>query len=211
MIFRYGDAPIRIYPDSVPAMERKKCVAQQKLDGWRCYIVRDKSGKMLKNDAKPVGKDNSLYFVSRRGMDKGGPKSFPVSQKVIEEVEALDLPDLTELDSEWVERRVKAPKELYIFDVLWLNNLWMGSKIYSERWDWIKSKITTSSQITIPEYVENDFISFFEKQKSISYSEGIVIKMLNGKVAGHTQKGEDSMCMFKVRYREVPGRGNPEQ
>jgi ATP-dependent DNA ligase len=180
-----------------------------KLDGWRTHIVRDKSHKIISGFEKAdwaKGSDHSLFFLSSRNMSKGGPTVIPVCDEIIQSVEKLNLADLTILDSEWMARRTigECPEKIFIFDVIWLSNQWLGNLPYMERKrireDLLKDKLTFV--LDIPEEVQNDIAGFFKKMTQIPWTEGMVGKHCDSKLKSGFDEPIKNPWWVKIKWRD---------
>ena len=198
MILRYPNKPSELFPESLPDLDDGNRFADQKLDGWRCFLT--------KNTAKtlPWSQEDNLTFVSRRDKDKGGPVHLDVSDKIREATEALNLPDQTMLDCEWLSRRTKddgIPECLYIFDILWLEDKWMGGEDCWDRRQKLMELVKPNDTLRIPEFVETGFEQFFNRQKEIPWTEGVVIKDKDCKISSSVQGCKKTALWIKVKWR----------
>jgi hypothetical protein len=191
MIWRYADRPLEMFrPEKVlPKLDADKCwFAQQKLDGWLTNIV----------------KDGKLSFLSRRDKAKGGPTPIPVKPEIIAAVEALELPDKTHLVGEWLNRRTigECPERLYLFDVMCWSDQSFCEMGALERWNFLMDKVgELKGDLAYPLYCDCNFLSFFNEQTKIPYTEGIVLKHVRGKVKGDNERGIDNGMLVKVKWR----------
>lgn len=208
MDLRYPDKPNELSAQHLQYLDdQHDSIAQQKLDGWRCLIVRDDSNKFVEK----WGGERSWYrgrflFLSRRAIDKGGPTSFPVSDQVVQAVSKLNLPDQSMLDGEWLNRRTKEDQIgecLYLFDVLWFDDLWQGRSPLINRLE-LLDQITSrglSQYLRVPDSARNGFVEFFETQKKLSWTEGVVIKELDSTIVGDRSGSVKNGSWIKVKWR----------
>jgi ATP-dependent DNA ligase len=215
MKLRFGEKPHEIYPDQLPNLDAKKQhIATSKLDGWRCQVVKDSTGKYVtaKNTQGiafghknwGVGSKQDLFFISRRGLDDGGPTKFPVCQDLINEVDELDLPDQTVLDSEWMKRRTigEIDESVFIFDVLWLDDIWNGKIPYCQRLETIDSIINKDgSRVRLPQVAHENYTDFYEAHKKIPYTEGMVLRHKFSTVSGNRMHCIKSNALLKMKWR----------
>jgi len=200
----FPNKPIESFKSQLPEFDKTpgRYLAQQKLDGYRCMIVKNPS----KNLSEKSWYRKDHLFLSRRGMIKGGPTKLPVSDELLEMVIKLNLPDNTMLDSEWIARRTigETPESLYVFDILWLNDEWMGSKNLKNRHETlIKIMSNHETEIfKIPESVENNYQNFFDKQTKIPYTEGIVLKDLNSTLIPDRSESPKNSGWIKCKWRQ---------
>lgn len=207
MIFRYSDKPNAMYPQAFPMLEKQKCyIATQKLDGWRTFIIRDTIGKVTKfaHPSWAMGEDKSLFFVSRRGKDAGGPTQIPVSAEIVKAVQELDLPDQTMLDAEWLKRRTmgEVPECIYLLGVLWWDNAWKGGMYEKDRHVELEKVTVNGGPIRKPEVATCEYEEFFNAQKEFPWTEGIVLKHELSKVAGDRGDCKKNKMWIKIKWRD---------
>jgi hypothetical protein len=198
MFLRYPNKPRELYPESIPDIDDGDSFADQKLDGWRCFFTKDTQHNM------PWSQKDDLTFVSRRNKEEGGPVRLEVSDTIREIMASLSLPDKTMLDCEWLSRRTKedgVPECLYIFDILWLEDKWMGDEKCWDRRLKLLELVKPSEHVRIPEFVESGFNEFFYKQKEIPWTEGIVVKEKGSKISASTKGCKKTALWIKVKWR----------
>ena len=171
MILKYPNKPVEIYPEDIPEQDDGTSFAQLKLDGFRCLLTKDT--KHACAGLPNADRGDGHLFLSRRGLSKGGPTPLPVSDEIVEKILALNLPDNSMFDAEWVERRTAGPEGLYIHDVLWLRDEWMGNRPCLDRFEIVNGIIPASF---IPMTTMDGFADFFEASKQLPQAEGLVIK-----------------------------------
>jgi len=140
-------------------------------------------------------------------MKKGGPTSFGVSDEIVAAVNNLNLPDKTFLDGEWLERRTKEDNInecLFLFDCLWLDDIWKGElECFSRRK--LLEDLTlgkTSPTLRIPQLATSGFLNFYDHQKEISWTEGIVLKEISSTIPinlqGCVENGRWQKCKWRT-------------
>jgi hypothetical protein len=205
MNLRFPDKPSEIFPDVIEELDNGKSFAQSKLDGYRCLVTKDTKHKMIKRLTTPINDTGSgIFYLTRRGFNKGGPTSNPVSEQIINAVQELNLPDNTMLDAEWVFRRTKDhPEGLWIHDILWLNDTWQGNKPCIERYENILLPLLHGMKepLHVPDLVMNGFKDFFMKQKLIPWTEGIVIKEKESLITGNITECAKIGSWLKLKWR----------
>ena len=110
MQLRYPMKPSEVFPDKLEELDESgEFLCQTKLDGFRCLLTVDKQHKIIKKfDGNPAwDTGDGIFFLTRRGLGKGGPTANPVSEAIISADQKIGLPDNTMLDTEWVCRRTK--------------------------------------------------------------------------------------------------------
>jgi hypothetical protein len=215
MRIRFPDKPNRMYEKSFPLLEEQgDFIATQKVDGWRCLLIKDSTGKSIKGFADQTwarGKDKVLYFVSRRGIDSGGPTLLPVSDEIVQEAEELDLPDQSMIDAEWMKRRTtddEIPECLFALGILWQDNKWLGSLKEEERMLWLDDVVTPPDlgfefrPIAQPDRAEAGYEEFFNKQKEWAYTEGIVLRKKHSTMVGDRTECKKNKSWLKIKWRD---------
>lgn len=193
----FPDKPFERDPQNLPKWDRSNnYICQQKVDGWRMIII--------------IGEDD-VEFVSRH--DKVFTQDIQPSLR--EEARKLCalFPPMTQLDSEWLARRScsvskkikgKVPAKLILFDILRLGKRWQKSVPYADRWDALKAHLQDVDFDNIELSLEAEpgqFATFYEAQKEIAVSEGVVIKHKRSKMTGSRNGCKKNPQWFKVKYR----------
>jgi len=167
-------------------------IAESKLDGWRCEISKE---------------DGNISCISRRGQPQ------KVSDELLRHFKLM--PNGMSVDCEWLnpirmkainkEHGTKLPMVecLSVFDVRWFGGKFMGAVPLKERRNIpffaslpIKDIADCVKHMTVfqaPHCTGDEAHQFFERQKAFSYSEGIVLKYLEGTINGSK--------WYKVKYR----------
>jgi len=206
MNWRYADKPIEIFgaEEQLPEYEQKSTYfAQQKLDGWCCYLVVDDDISSLGVGDPAWDRSNGLYFLSRRDMKKGGPTEIPVSGDMVSDVRSLGLPNKTILVCEWMKRRTDDlgfPECLYLIDSIYIADQYVGDRGASERFA-VLPCIDGLSNLRTPETVDSGFLDFYNAQKELPYTEGIVLKRSTGRLLGDPAGAKKSGHMLKLKWR----------
>jgi ATP-dependent DNA ligase len=174
-------------------------LCEQKVDGFRMVI-----------DFLPHG----VQLVSRHGKDF----TSEISREIIQELEAVregyDISAGTRLDGEWRSRRscsveLDLPQKLFIFDIMRWGRAWLtGVPLRERRYDYIQcwfpeatSAVGEKSSVTLSLATRLAFRGFFEAQKKIPWSEGVVLKHLEGYIQGGKSRSESNPTWHKVKYR----------
>jgi hypothetical protein len=205
MNLRFPDKPSEIFQEVIEELDNDKSFAQSKLDGYRCLVTKDTKHNMIKRLPTQISDTTSgIFFLTRRGLKKGGPTNNPVNTEIINAIQELDLPDNTMLDAEWVYRRTKDhPEGLWIHDILWLNDAWQGNKPCIERYEKILLPILKNIKepLHTPDQVMKGFKEFFTKQKQIPWTEGIVIKEKGSLITGNLAECATIGSWLKLKWR----------
>ena len=199
LFFLTGEMMIDFYPDKPMTADPSHLVnweltheyfCQQKLDGWRCLAVKE---------------EKKIKYFSRHGKNL----TAEIDPFLREEVKRLLEPfsDIV-LDGEWLARRscsvqYSLLERLVFFDLLRMRGNWWFNKSYQDRWFQLKVLWFGNNfrRIDYSETVEKDFLSFFEAQKKIPYSEGVVVKHKNSLWKAGRKGSVDNPLWFKCRWR----------
>lgn len=205
----YPDYAITMTPEQLGGLDAEgSYVAELKLDGWRTFVTRDKSQKIAERFGGKEwgqGKDKSLFFLSKRPMTKGGPTRIPVCDEIIHSVEALDLPDQSMMDSEWMARRTvdELPEKLFMFDVLWLDDKWRGDEFYYQRREQVESIVKPSSVLGMPPFTKKGFEAYFNESKAaIPWAEGLFLKHSHSRIKGSPTKTKENALWVRIKWRQ---------
>jgi hypothetical protein len=210
MQLRYPDQPVEIFPDNLDSQDNGTSMAQQKVDGYHCLLTRDTNHNVIREFGGNANWDvgEGIFFLSRRGVNKGGPTRLDVSREIVEVIKKLALPDNTMLDAEWLERRTKEDGIgdcLFIHDVLWLEDKWFGDVSCWDRFNLLAKLLDgircDTGVVRIVDFVIHDFRVFFEAQRKTPWSEGIVIKDMSHKIKGSRTECQKNPLWLKVKWR----------
>jgi len=192
MLTHYPDKPHTQNPCFLQEWDDKRTyICQQKVDGWRLIIIRDKQG--------------NFHYYSRHNKSL----AEDISPELKCEVESLDIPNDSQLDGEWISRRAcsidyKLPQMIFIFDALKWKGLWLLNKPLKERYALVKGLFQSSGlpHVGLPIEAEHGkFVEFYEWQKTIPYSEGVVVKHLQSKIVGDRRDSKKNNQWMKVKWR----------
>lgn len=196
----YPDKPHERDPSNLAKWDKSgSYICQQKVDGWRMVIF--------------IGEDD-VDFVSRHDKLSTNDicKSSPTLMEQAKQLCSV-FPPSTQLDSEWLARRScsvsnkvkgKVPNKLIIFDILRLGKKWLRMKTYEDRWAILQEKMTdiTLEDVSLSVVAEpGQFEAFYEAQRKIAISEGVVIKHKKSKMVGARNGCKKNPQWFKVKYR----------
>jgi ATP-dependent DNA ligase len=196
------DKPIRTSDDFLIDLDVEEWSCEMKLDGYRMeiskhdgiIIARSRHNEILKIDGSFIDYFNSL------------------------------LSEGSAIDTEWINHdRIKAINTVMKFnlplvecigihDVTWLNGKYLGNISLKERRNCdIYKKLQTASMNNIIDNFkvfkipmlsdDNTMIDFYNMQKSIKISEGIVIKKWNSKLVGNRSQSAKNPSWYKIKYR----------
>jgi len=172
-------------------------LAQEKWDGWR----------------RPAYKiDGKWVFQSKSG---GEEARKPLPPDLAAELAGL-FPDSDNLalDMEWIGPRNKdAIKDRFganyngfrVFDLLYLNGLWLGDAPFSQRFQNLKTILTLAKakhdapHIELVKTVDTGWDKFYEECARDPLLEGVVVKKASSKLV---QDGDNPQWV-KVKYRDI--------
>jgi hypothetical protein len=200
----YPDAPVLSSPVILKSVSPDKYFAMTKLDGFNCQIHIGENTREITTWSK-VG------------------KHLPVSPKVKEAIAYLfnqgKLPHNSIIWGEWMKVRggslsskFDGPECIAFFSPYYLAGEFVGHLTHKARFDWILGLGLPVDDITVPNdrmkdeplmvpAHSRDFVNFFEFNKKVSRSEGIVLYQDNGTLSGSSRDNIDNRTMQKFRYR----------
>lgn len=208
MKIRFFDKPVEMFA-TIPGVWKNfkdgEWEATQKVDGYQTFIVKDPLKAIKPHTAPPNGVNKDLYFMSRRDIVKGGPTAIPANNEIIKTFDDLNLPPNTFICGEWMKIRTigELPEKLFLLDLLWFDDVWFGCKQYWER----KAKLVeifrgrTNDHVAFPDVVISGYQEFFEAQKKIPWTEGVVLKKLNSTAIGDCNGCEKNPMVVKIKWR----------
>ena len=187
----YPDKPHECSPDDIPRWDTGDYVCQQKIDGWRVLIFLDDTPRIITRHNKDI--------------------TTEVDPALLAQVEALkeSFPAKSIIDAEWLSRRACSnqrgiEQRLYVFDIMRLGKKWMKLENYQNRLDALIEGLERLEldRIMLPDHApEGSFSEFYEQQKKIPISEGIVVKHKASTIVGDRKGSKKNPRWFKVRYR----------
>lgn len=192
MLTHYPDKPHTQNPCFLAEWDAKGTyICQQKVDGWRLIVIRDKDGK--------------FHYYSRHNKSLAND----IDPTLKAEVESLPIPPDTQIDGEWISRRAcsvdyKLPQMVFLFDALKWKGLWLLNKTLKDRYALVKGLFMEKhpGRVMLPSEAEpGKFVEFYEAQKAIPYSEGVVVKHLMSKMMADRRECKKNNQWMKVKYR----------
>jgi len=192
MLTHFPDKPHTQNPCFLQEWDAKGTfLCQQKVDGWRLIVIRDKQGK--------------FFYYSRHNKSL----ATDIEEGLKAEVESLPIPPDSQVDGEWISRRAcsvdyKLPQMIFLFDVLKWKGLWTLNKALKDRYSLVKGLFVDvhPEHVMLPLEAEpGKFVEFYEAQKKIPYSEGVVIKSVTSRIEGDRRECKKNNQWFKVKYR----------
>jgi len=122
MLTHYPDKPHTQNPCFLAEWDAQGIyICQQKVDGWRLIVIRDKQG--------------AFHYYSRH--NKNLSSDIEASLKL--EIESLPIPNDTQLDGEWISRRACSkkydlPQMAFLFDALRWGGKWLLNTPLKQRY-----------------------------------------------------------------------------
>lgn len=198
--FRRPDNPSRDFEPFLHKLdngfEKGNWIAQPKGDGWR----------------RPGYKEDghwSFYAKATKGEEARSTPPFPLIQGLLE----LGLPDGVALDMEWMGMRCTdftgGQHWFIVYDMLYHNFEWQGNIELGTRLEKLAKLFARKklpSNIILSPLTDEDFVDYFNAQKTNKFSEGIVCKRLNSKLLGQYPGGTGDCHnpdWRKVKYRDL--------
>ena len=192
MLQYYPDKPVDRSAEDIQEWDRRGCfICQQKIDGWRALAVLNKC----------------VQVVSRHNKDL----TRCIQPEILDGLEQLRklLPEKTILDCEWLSRRScsktqKLIPKLYVFDMMRYEGVWLKPMLYRRRLDLVKRSLSklNHNRILLPDQAgPGKFVEFYEAQKKIGHSEGVVVKHEDSTLIADRKTSKKNPLWFKVRYR----------
>jgi len=191
MLKHFPDKPWQRKPNELASWDDGDYVCQQKCDGWRVQVIKSLDG--------------AIHYYSRH--DKSLTDDIEASLKQEMAAMLANAPHGSQLDGEWLSRRSHsklpgAQPHLVMFDVVRWDRRWLLRKPYQERLQLLQEVVVPADNISLPETAEpGSFVSFYEQQKSIPQSEGVVVKLLRSTLIGDRNESKKNPHWFKIKYR----------
>ena len=192
MLTHYPDKPHTQNPCFLQEWDDKGTfLCQQKVDGWRLVVIRDKQGR--------------FFYYSRHNKSLAAD----IEDGLKAEVESLPIPPDSQIDGEWLARRSCSvsyglSEMIYLFDALKWKGQWLLNKTLRERYALVMGLFVDAhpEHVMLPLEAEpGKFVEFYEAQKKIPYSEGVVVKNLTSKMVGDRRECKKSPGLCKVKWR----------
>lgn len=192
------DKPKRGNPTVLKMMKSDKHMALTKYDGWSILIEITKY---------------NINFISRLN------NVIKTREQIADKIRQLNLPINTTLWGEWMCRRpdYDGPECIVLFSPIFINGEFVGGQPFIKRFNWLcnleipfdDSNIKDSNKmpdcpILLPIHNDSDFVGFFELQKTLPRSEGVVVYKKDGQFYGNPYNSMDSPDMTKIQYRTGP-------
>lgn len=171
-------------------------LAQPKLDGWRRVLHFD---------------GDKWTAQAKRGSE-GAAKELPAD--VMDDLQALSVPDGTSLDCEWVGPRMVentgGKHSLHVFDVLRFEGTWLRGETFLDRYTRLcciccMTDLAGNHLEQIMAWKNPGLVDLFQQQMQNPLSEGLVVRRADSKLLLNP-KCADNPMWFKVKYRNIKER-----
>jgi ATP-dependent DNA ligase len=193
MNFRYPDKPTDSTPEAVARLPRDLYVAQAKADGFN--LVVDYDGGIVR-----------CLTRSNRPMEHESPK---FTKEFVDCLSAIQVPDKTVINAEFVGPRFNFTPCVYIFNMLAWDGQWLTQEPYEQRWARCTGLSLPDGPVKLAECLEGDFIASLERLRANWKSnkhgciyEGVVLKHRKGLMDLDLRNNAKSRCDFKLKFRE---------
>jgi len=191
----YPDKPYERGPSAISTLDNGRNACEQKVDGYRMEII------IVNDDVEFVSRHNKLFTDQIESELKRQAKHL-----------ASVFPYRTQIDCEWLSRRAatkdnKIRPQLILFDVIRHGNKWLLRTVLKDRYKILVDGINKIETILIPDISlavraePGSFVDFYELQKKIPYSEGVVIKALRSTIVGDRKECKKNPHWIKIKYR----------
>jgi len=191
MLKHYPDKPFDRLPDDIASWDDGEHVCQKKCDGWRFEVIKTLDG--------------DIHYYSRHDKSLTDDIEYHLKQEMKATTEMM--PNGSQLDGEWMSRRACSKRPgaspgLTLFDVIRWDRRWLLRVPYEQRWERLQNIVVPTDNVRLVDCAEpGEFVAFYEKQKKIPTSEGIVVKHLQSTLVGDRKASKKNPRWFKVRYR----------
>lgn len=192
----YPDKPWECGVDELARLDNGDYICQQKWDGWRIEIIKN-----LKGD---------IHFVSRHNKSMDGDVEAHLQEQI--RLLMADWPNGSQLDGEWMSRRAadRVPR-IVLFDLVRYNRQWLLQTHYEKRWERLDQRVEDSFRLVGPDRLpdislvmtapEGRFREFYDLQKELTSSEGVVIKAKNSVLVADRKESKKNPKWYKIKYR----------
>lgn len=190
----YPDKPIEQSPKQLQSLDdSNNYCCQQKIDGWRVIVIFT---------------PQKIEFLSRHNKNLTDDVE-PAIKKEIQSLAKI-FPAQTQLDTEWLSRRscskdYKLAPKLFLLDIIRYGDKWLLSTPYEDRLKLLTddlSKTTGLEQVQFPLTAPpSTYVKFYEEQKKIPFSEGVVLKHKKFTIIGNRKECAKNPLLLKIKYR----------
>lgn len=205
MRFRFPDNPNEAGPAILLDLKKREpgeWVGQYKWDGWRSLLYKQNG-----------------QWVRHSKYDTGLQAKTPIPATLIQELNALNFPDGTAFDGEWMGMRavnhLNGRHYLILYDLHYHEGLWQGDKPYAQRLALLTNLFDTHKarckvQTLNIELIESspgaagtgNLLELFQRAKTMPLTEGIVVKRLDSKLKGGLADSAKNPQWIKVKWRQ---------
>jgi len=192
----YPDKPFEHHPRDIQSWDNGNNICQQKTDGWRMEVLK--------------GRGDDINYISRHNK----LMNDRIEPHIREQMALLmtEVPERSQFDGEWLSLRESTNKKtkprLVLFDVYRYNKRWLLRTPYQERWELLQQLFAKLDPKLLPNVLlaetaqDGEFVSFYEAQKKLPHSEGIVVKHKESLLLGDRKESKKNPRWFKVKFRQ---------
>lgn len=202
----YPDKPKETSLSCLEKFDNGKYLAVSKLDGWNLFMCND---------------GNKIECYSRTW------KEIPVSDHLkecwLKLVKDSKIPDKSIINCEWMKMRAgttgdndkyDGPEMIYLLTPYVMKGLFVGYRPYNERRKWLEdlglptddlstcNSYDLSYDLVLPAKAESNFVDFFNKNKGVYRTEGIVLCRKKGTLIGNQNSSIKTKEMLKLKWRK---------
>jgi ATP-dependent DNA ligase len=191
----FPDKPWERHPKDLLGWDQSgDYICQQKTDGWRMEVC------------KGLG---DIHYISRHNK----PMDDRIEDHIQQQMQILlaEVPDRSQFDGEWLSLREATNKKtkprLVLFDVIRFNKRWLLRTTYQERWVLLQEVFSKVDPKLIPDISlaetapDGEFLAFYEAQKKLPHSEGVVVKHKESVLLGDRKESKKNPRWYKCKYR----------
>lgn len=190
----FPNKPWEQHPRNLEKLDKSNnYVCETKIDGWRMILIIS---------------PKKIEYISRHN------KSFTdsIEENIKKEAKILQtiFPDKTQIDAEWLSRRSCSKEynltpKLFLLDVMRYGERWSFAEKYKNRVKWLDcipfKELKLKSIAKPSEAQAGEFEKFFEEQKKITFSEGVVLKHKDSMLIADRKESIKNPLWVKVKYR----------
>lgn len=190
-MFRYPDKPNRTSPTffTFIANRENEWMGQAKYDGWRLFIHQSPQG---------------LILLNRMGQPIHS--RFPITPTIRKTLETVIEKGIM-VDAELVGPRGHLEPCVYLFDLLGIQNEYIGSWTFERRWERLNT-LKLGQGVRYAETRFSGFREWYEELRSqwvcntIDLCEGLVLRRRNSQLILSARSNAKNPDMVKIKYRE---------
>jgi len=186
MLYYYPNRPYLISPDNPEVMIKDQD------PNWHAEI------KWMGDRLCLIKANNKFVFMNRQ---KKEFSKFVPSSELLEQLNALNIPNNSQLDGELMHFKTKEIKQtIHFYDVYVLNDKQVREDLETRRNILLEHfNNRTFPNINVTQAFSGMFIEIFNRVIRDHEKEGLVLKNKHGKITFTTNKSVDVLWQFKIR------------